>query len=365
MFQRDRDAEYDEIAAAARALAGGRLGRGAAAAAAPARRGGRARPFDAPGRADAEHALARRRQAPARQPRPGHGPGPPSAARRDVGHPPPPQGRPPLERLAHPPLHRPGGALRLRRPGDPPPLARPAALRHVRGRVRPRRRALHLRDAARPLRARRARRSRDSPRWCTTSTSRSRATATRRRPAWRRWCAGWSRRTRRRRSGADPLLEALYPSFPRRGTAMPLLEGLVVRPARRRGGGELTGPVAGTPAGRADPVGAALRVWCARRRALLRRAGGADRRDAPHPRRREALGEPAALPPRAQLLHAAAGTRGAAARHLPRLAAARHGGGLVAGTLFVLPGFVSILALSCPLRRPGRTPAGRGAVLRA
>ena len=39
-------------------------------------------------------------------------------------------------------------------------------------------------------------------------------------------------------------------------------------------------------------------------------------------------------------------------------------GGLVAGTLFVLPGFVAILALSLALRRPRRRAGGRGALLR-
>ena len=55
----------------------------------------------------------------------------------------------------------------------------------------------------------------------------------------------------------------------------------------------------------------------------------------------------AALPPRAQLLHAAARARGAAARHLRRLAAQRHrSAGSSPASLFVLPGFVAIMALS-------------------
>ena len=57
------------------------------------------------------------------------------------------------------------------------------------------------------------------------------------------------------------------------------------------------------------------------------------------------IGE-APVPARAQLLHAAARPRGAAARRLHRLAPAPTKGGLVAGTLFVLPGLLAIMALS-------------------
>ena len=58
----------------------------------------------------------------------------------------------------------------------------------------------------------------------------------------------------------------------------------------------------------------------------LRRPRRADRRDAPHPGRGEALDRRAAVPARAQLLHAAARPRGAAARRLYRLAAAQDEG---------------------------------------
>ena len=76
----------------------------------------------------------------------------------------------------------------------------------------------------------------------------------------------------------------------------------------------------------------------ARGRAVLRRPGRADRGHAPHRRRREALDRRGPVPARAELLHAAAGPRGAAAGHLYRLADAPDRGGIVAGGLFVLPG---------------------------
>ena len=69
-------------------------------------------------------------------------------------------------------------------------------------------------------------------------------------------------------------------------------------------------------------------------------------RSAPHAGRREALDRPATVPARPQLLHAAARARGAAARDLRRLAPQRTRGGLVAGSLFVLPG--SWPCLRCP-----------------
>ena len=62
----------------------------------------------------------------------------------------------------------------------------------------------------------------------------------------------------------------------------------------------------------------------ARRGAEFRRSRRADRGHASHPGRGEALDLGAALPARAQLLHAAAGPRGAAARDLYRLADASH-----------------------------------------
>ena len=63
--------------------------------------------------------------------------------------------------------------------------------------------------------------------------------------------------------------------------------------------------------------------------------------------RREALDRGAAVPARAELLHAAAGPGGPAARDLHRLAAQRLGRRrLIAGVLFVLPGMLALLVLS-------------------
>src|SRR3982075_1077405 len=67
-----------------------------------------------------------------------------------------------------------------------------------------------------------------------------------------------------------------------------------------------------------------------RRGSLLRRPGGPDRRDASHHRRREEVDRRTAFPAGIELLHPAARPRGAAARHLYRLAArqeARRTGG--------------------------------------
>ena len=60
------------------------------------------------------------------------------------------------------------------------------------------------------------------------------------------------------------------------------------------------------------------------RRPQLRRAGRADRGDAPHSGRGEALDRRTAIPACAELLHAAAGTGSAAAHGVHRLAAASH-----------------------------------------
>ena len=70
----------------------------------------------------------------------------------------------------------------------------------------------------------------------------------------------------------------------------------------------------------------AFQRLAARRVPELRRAGRPDRGHAPHPGRGEALDFGSAISARAQLLHAAAGARGAAARDLYRLADAPHAG---------------------------------------
>ena len=101
------------------------------------------------------------------------------------------------------------------------------------------------------------------------------------------------------------------------------------------------------------------------RPALLWRAGGADRADARGRRRREALGLRAALPARAQLLHAATGSGGDAACHLYRLAAARlarwHRGGHAVHPARLLR-HPCARALLCAVPEHGLHP---GAVLRA
>src|SRR5215217_2061681 len=90
-----------------------------------------------------------------------------------------------------------------------------------------------------------------------------------------------------------------------------------------------------------DPLGLA-----AGRRALVRRSGRADRRHAPHPGGGETLGLREPVPARPELLHAPARPRGAAARHLHRLADAPHARRRHGRGLFILPGIFSIMALS-------------------
>ena len=108
------------------------------------------------------------------------------------------------------------------------------------------------------------------------------------------------------------------PLVPRRHRRDPQLAGRAAERASRRdvGGG-------GARADARHPFRRRGRGLGARRGAELRRAGRADRGDAPHRGRREALGRRPAVPARAQLLHAAAGARGASAGDLSRLAAAR------------------------------------------
>ncbi len=65
----------------------------------------------------------------------------------------------------------------------------------------------------------------------------------------------------------------------------------------------------------------------------------------------------AALPARPQLLHAAAGPGGSTAGHLHRVAAQRDARWVDAGTLFVLPGVVALLALSAVYVAFGTTAA--------
>ena len=96
----------------------------------------------------------------------------------------------------------------------------------------------------------------------------------------------------------------------------------------------------------------------------LRRAGRADRGDAPHPGRGEALDRRGPVPARAELLHAAAGTGSAAARGVHRLAAASHARRRrrrdVVRAARIGRDHGAVLAV----RRPRRRADGRGAVLR-
>ena len=123
-----------------------------------------------------------------------------------------------------------------------------------------------------------------------------------------------------------------------------------------------------TTAGDAPPPGELLRealsLLAEARLHQLRRAGRADRDHAQRAGRAPALDQRAALPARAQLLHAAARPRGAAARHLHRLADAPHLGRLVAGALFVLPSLFILIALSWIYMRFRRRAGGRRRALR-
>ena len=105
------------------------------------------------------------------------------AARADLGDAPGRAGRSHRLGLADPPLHRSRRALQVRARQGLRARSRRAALRHVRGRVHPRGRPLHLRGAARPRRPGRPGARARSARSSTTSTSRTASTAARRRPA--------------------------------------------------------------------------------------------------------------------------------------------------------------------------------------
>ena len=166
LFDRARDDDYEELAkevarpcrgARRRSAAGAaRGGEGAARAAARTRLAQVAAIdfFGADGREAAEGLLAelegrararrpRESRAAARTPRPRRAQGP------DLGDAHGRPRRPHRLGLADPPLHRPGGPLQVRARQGLRPRARRAPLRHVRGRVHPRGRPLHLRGAAR------------------------------------------------------------------------------------------------------------------------------------------------------------------------------------------------------------------------
>ena len=168
-----------------------------------------------------------------------------------------------------------------------------------------------------------------------TRSSRSSASRSRRSTGWRRSCAAPTRRgptSRRKRRGCSPPRSGSRgctpttsrSSRPAWGSTTPSIAGRAT-PRRRPTTGPRRGPTADerTEAGVSDPRRGDAGLD-ADRASVLRRAGRADRGDAPHPRRGEALARRRALPACAQLLHAAARAGGAAARDLHRLAAARH-----------------------------------------
>ena len=88
----------------------------------------------------------------------------------------------------------------------------------------------------------------------------------------------------------------------------------------------------------------------------LRRSSRTDRGDASDHRRGEALDFGATVPARAQLLHASAWARGATTRDLHRLADAPHARRANRRGLFILPGIVSIMALSYVYALWGNVP---------
>ena len=96
----------------------------------------------------------------------------------------------------------------------------------------------------------------------------------------------------------------------------------------------------------------------------FRRAGRADRPHAPRARGGEALDRREAVPACAELLHAAARPRGAAARDLCRLAAARRARRNRRGHTFRAPGLRGAARAQHRLSPLRTSAAGRGAVLR-
>ena len=227
--------------------------------------------------------------------------------RAHLGHAPGRPCRPHRLGLADPPLHRPGGPLQVRAGQRLRAGAGRAALRHVRGRVHARGRPLHLRGAAEPRRPRRPGAAAPSARSSTTSTSRTASSGARRRPASRTLIAGHRARRRdderaaraRQRRVRRPL--RVLPQEAR-------LRRLYGRDSSSRHGPARTEPSHGVT------FGEAFWVWARVAALSLRRPGGPDRGHAPHPGRGEALDRREPVPARAELLHAAARPRGAAAR---------------------------------------------------
>ncbi len=250
-----------------------------------------------------------------------------------LGHPRAAQGRPHRLPLADPPLRRPRRRVPVRRPVRGAARRRALrrhALRHRRRVLEPSRARLHLRHHARGARPQVRRRSCTSPPSCAAPIPRG-STWRRRRPGLLAASLGLSRMYRDDLAQLEAAM-GLYDAFYRwcrdasRGDAQLALH----QDAGLRANAMTSIPAAATPAALDTAAAALLRRGAARlgqdRRAELRRAGRADRPHAPRAGRREALDRRAALPLGPQLLHAAAGPRGHAARHLRRLAPARREG---------------------------------------
>src|SRR4051794_27166189 len=264
----------------------------------------------------------------------GRRPGP--AARADLGDAPRRPRRPHRLGVAGPPLRRPGGDLQVRAGQGLRAGAGRAALRHVRRRVHPRGRPLHLRGPAGPRRAGRpgaARHRRAGPRprpqGRPVRPPRDRGL---RRPHRRLVC-----RDRRRRGAARP-----RGRDPRQPPRLLRQETAVIRTGAIREGA--IEPAAPRPHG--IPFAEAVRTWArvaalsfggpASQIAVMHRILVEEKRWIGENRFLHALNYCMLLPgPEAQQLAVYVGWL------LHRTA-----GGLVAGTLFVLPGYVALMALS-------------------
>ena len=219
-------------------------------------------------------------------------------------------GRSAGQRLADPPLHRPAGAFRVAQVAGRLPQARDR-LRLRRCHLHARRRDGHVRDLAGELRSANA---------CAAAPGRAgaRARCRRRDPARSRRRRARARRHARRDHRRRPARCSPPPACSKgcwwRSRKRSPHEHEHGRGSRHRGrwpacSGEFLGRVS---------------LLAQARLHQLRRAGRADRDHARRAGGAPALDQRAPLPARAQLLHAAARPRGAAARHLHRLADAPH-----------------------------------------
>ena len=253
-----------------------------------------------------------------------------AAGPHGLGHARAAEDRPHRLPLADPPLRRSRRRVPVRGAGRGRGRRRALQRRAVRHRGRvlePSRRALHLRRDGRGVRARdraaaaagddRARRRHRAARPRAGSAGPARRLA---RPV-----AHVRRRSRAAR-GRHGALRRVLSLVPRRHRA----KRTTGRPTRRSRECDIAverddrpRPMPATASASARPFGSG----CGSPLLSLRRAGRADRGDAPHPGRGEALDLREPVPARAELLHAAAGPGGAAARDLYRLAAAPDRGG--------------------------------------